>query len=113
VPAARRALSGYDRLLMKNHQELLVEALIRTLTPKYPELVAHPELREDVACIALNHLKPRYFRKAAQLQRHMTQQERDENDAAVRSAVLSAIEFVILNGDELLSGQEDSGALEL
>jgi competence protein ComFB len=98
---------------MKNYQELLVEEQIGKLTPSYPELTSYPELKQDVACIALNHLKPRYFRRAGQLERFMSHEERDENDRAVQAAVLSAIEYVILNSDDLLADQGDSGALEL
>jgi competence protein ComFB len=98
---------------MKNYQELLVEAQIKKFTPNYPELANHPELQKDVACIALNHLKPRYFCRAAQLERFMSDVERDENATAVQAAVLSAIEFVILNSDDLLSGREDAGAVDL
>jgi competence protein ComFB len=98
---------------MKNYQELLVEEQIKRLTPDYPELASHPELQHDVACIALNHLKPRYFRRATQLERFMSKEERDENASAVQAAVLSAIEFVILNSDDLLAGSEETGALDL
>jgi competence protein ComFB len=97
---------------MKNYQELLVAEQLKRLTPDYPDLASSPELQQDAACIALNHLKPRYFRRVDQLERFMSQPEREENVTAVYTAVLSAIEFVILNSDDLLGGQ-DAGAIEL
>ena len=98
---------------MRNYQELLVEEQLEKLAPSYPELAARPELRQDVACIALNHLKPRYFRRVTELERFMSKEERGENSAAVQAAVLSAIEYVILNSDDLLAGREGTGALDL
>jgi competence protein ComFB len=88
---------------MKNYQELLVEEQIRKLAPTYPELVSKPELQLDVACIALNHLKPRYFRRAAEMERFMSTEERNNNAVAAHTAVLSAIEYVILNSDDILA----------
>ena len=98
---------------MKNYQELLVEEQLKKLAPHYPELTARAELLQDVACIALNHLKPRYIRRVTEFERFMSQEERSENSAAVQAAVLSAIEYVILNSDELLAGREGTGALDL
>jgi competence protein ComFB len=98
---------------MRNYQELLVEEQLEKLAPNYPELTARPELRQDVACIALNHLKPRYFRRVTELERFMSKEERGENSVAVQAAVLSAIEYVILNSDDLLAGREGTGALDL
>jgi hypothetical protein len=48
-----------------------------------------------------------------ELERFMSKEERGENSAAVQAAVLSAIEYVILNSDDLLAGREGTGALDL
>ena len=98
---------------MKNYQELLVERQLQKIAPSYPEFTSRPELLEDVACIALNHLKPRYIRRVAEMERFMSAEERGENAAAVEAALLSAIEFVILNSDDLLADPEATGALDL
>jgi hypothetical protein len=97
---------------MRNYQELVVEEHIRRLAPRYPALVKSPELQKDVACIALNGLKPRYTRLVTDLERFMTQEERDANNASAHAAVLSAIEFVILNSEET-AGSDDEERLDL
>jgi hypothetical protein len=98
---------------MRNYQELVVEELIRKLAPLYPELANDSERQKDVACIALNHLKPRYSRRLTELERFMTQQERDSNNAAGHAAVLSAIQFVILNDGDEGARKDDDSRLDL
>jgi hypothetical protein len=97
---------------MKNYQELVVEEQINRLLPHYPALANSAELQMDVACIALNELKPRYSRRPGELERFMSQAERDSNNDAAQAAVLSAIQFVILNRPDLAAG-DGAGRLDL
>jgi hypothetical protein len=105
-------MAWYLRGLMKNYQELVVDEHIKKLLPHYPALANSPELQMDVACIALNDLKPRYSRRPSELERFMSQAERDSNNAAAHAAVLSAIQFVILNRPDLAAG-DGPGRLDL
>jgi hypothetical protein len=89
---------------MKNYQEQVVEEHIKRLLPHYPALATSAELQMDVACIALNELKPRYSRRPGELERFMSQAERDTNNDAAHAAVLSAIQFVILNRPDVSTG---------
>jgi len=52
---------------------------------------------EDVACVALNKLPPRYVRHHVDLAYYLTDAEKLEMDSAVRIAVSDAIEYVNKN----------------
>jgi hypothetical protein len=80
-----------------NHRETMVFELIEELALGSDSLRSNPQLRADIACIALNALKPRYICRAVNMDKFMTLQEREANEAEVRSAVQSAFEFVVLN----------------
>ena len=93
--------SWFERV--ENHRELTVRELIDELALRTAALQANPELLADIACIALNTLKPRYIHRPNALSKHMTQQERESSKLEAQSAVQSAFEFVLLS-----SGAEGS-----
>jgi hypothetical protein len=86
-----------------NHREPMVRELIEELAARTAALQANPELLADIACIALNTLKPRYIHRPNALSKYMTPQERESSRLEAQSAVQSAFEFVLLN-----SGTEGS-----
>jgi hypothetical protein len=53
----------------------------------------------DVACIALNHLPPRYVRFDVDMSFYLTTQEREEINLRTREAVGAAIETVKSDND--------------
>jgi hypothetical protein len=79
---------------IRNHQETLVIDLVRSSAPRYPRIAADPDLLADVACIALNSLKPRYFRHEVDLHFYMGGEERAQNAIAVKAAVEAALQYV-------------------
>ena len=80
--------------LIRNHQETLVKDLVRASATRYPEVALNPSLLADVACIALNSLRPRYFRHEVDLHFFMSDEERSHNAVAVKAAVQAAFEYV-------------------
>jgi hypothetical protein len=89
---------------IRNYQELAVCELIKAGAARFPALASRPSLLSDVACVALNALKPRYIKHNVDLHFFETPAERAQNDAAARAAVESAFEFV--------SRRTDRAALE-
>jgi hypothetical protein len=77
-----------------NHQEGVVYELITAIAPRYPALSGNEELLEDVACVALNSLPPRYIRHEVDLHFFMTEGERALTRAAARKAVEAAFERI-------------------
>ena len=47
---------------VRNYQELAVWDQIKVVAARYPLLSGNPDLVSDVACVALNSLKPRYIK---------------------------------------------------
>jgi hypothetical protein len=88
---------------VENHRESIVRELIEELAARTAAIQANPELLADIACIALNMLKPRYIHRPNALSKYMTQQERESSRLEAQSAVQSAFEFVLLS-----SGTEGS-----
>jgi hypothetical protein len=88
---------------VENHRESIVRELIEDLAVQMAAIQANPELMADIACIALNTLKPRYIHRPNVLSKYMTQQERESSRVEAQSAVQSAVEFVLLS-----LGTEDS-----
>ncbi len=77
-----------------NFQELLVYERVQTFAASYESIKNEQEL-EDIACIALNSLMPRYVRHLANLQRHMTDDQRHTYETAADAAVRAAFEYVL------------------
>jgi late competence development protein ComFB len=82
---------------VENQRESLVFELVAGLAGSSAPLQANPGLLADIACIALNTLKPRYICRPQLLSKHMTDQERETSQIEAHSAVQSAFEFVILH----------------
>jgi hypothetical protein len=88
---------------VNNHREPMVRELIEELASRTAALQENPGLLADIACIALNALKPRYSHRPNVLSKYMTPQERESSKLEAQSAVQSAFEFVLLS-----SGAEGS-----
>jgi hypothetical protein len=80
---------------IRNYQELLVRESVMRLAEKFPSISGDAGQLEDVACIALNSLRPRYVRDLGVLQHHMSDEQRDTFEREANSAVLAAFEFVV------------------
>ena len=52
------------------------------------------EQLSDIACVALNHLPPRYVRHTVDMSFYTSPQEKQEMDKKVDLAILNATEFV-------------------
>jgi len=77
-----------------NHQERVVFELVLATASRYPAVAADDELLADVACIALNSLRPRYVRHDIDMHFFTSSEERARNEAAVRAAVDGAFERI-------------------
>lgn len=78
---------------VKNYYETLVAFEIREQL-KGSENATDADYAEDVACVALNKLPPRYVRHHVDLVYYLTDEEKMKMDNAVRLAVSEAISFV-------------------
>lgn len=78
----------------RNHQETLVFARVTALAPKYPQLARNEDMLVDVACLALNMLKPRYIRHSIDLIFHISDADRAREASAVDSAVAEAFKIL-------------------
>jgi hypothetical protein len=79
---------------LSNFQELLVYERVKAYAGQYP-FTQDDGLLEDIACIALNSLKPRYVRHLANLKRHMTDDQRRTYETEAEAAVRAAFEYVL------------------
>jgi hypothetical protein len=57
------------------------------------------DLVADIACVALNHLPPRYVRHTVDMAFYLSPRERQEMEEKVAEAVRTAIAFVRERGD--------------
>jgi hypothetical protein len=78
---------------LHNFYETLVLKAIKDYSLFADELRDNDFL-EDVACVALNHLPPKYVRYDVDLMFYMTSSEKEQVESAVNNAVKNAIEFV-------------------
>lgn len=74
-----------------NYYEQLVFEALRRLVPPEQQTAG---LLADIACVALNHLPPRYIRHDVDMIFYLGPQERAEMSAKVDNAVQEAIAFV-------------------
>lgn len=72
------------------YEHLVVEALEKE--PKAAGLTG--DVLEDIVCVALNHLPPRYYRHSVDLIFYMSDVEEAEMRSRVTQAVGDAVEFV-------------------
>jgi hypothetical protein len=84
---------------VKNQPESIVFELVAGLAESNAAIQANPALLADIACIALNSLKPRYICRPEMLRKHITDQEREVSRIEAQRAVQSAFEFVVLQLD--------------
>ena len=81
---------------VENQPESIVFELVASLAENNAAIQANPALLADIACIALNSLKPRYICRPEMLSKYMTDQEREASRIEAQRAVQSAFEFVVL-----------------
>lgn len=74
-----------------NYYESLV---FETLRSKLAERFGNNDYTADVACVALNHLPPRYIRHDVDMAFYLSPNERQEILDKVETAVNDAIQFV-------------------
>ncbi len=74
-----------------NYYEALV---FEALKHKRPERYGSNDYTADIACVALNHLPPRYIRHDVDMAFYLSPNERQEIINKVDEAVAKAIEFV-------------------
>ncbi|CAK0750547.1 competence protein ComFB [Gammaproteobacteria bacterium] len=75
-----------------NYYEQVVLERIQIVMRERDE-VADQELMEDIACIALNHLPPRYIRHNVDMASNITDREWEEMHALIVRIVNDAIDF--------------------
>lgn len=73
------------------YRPMVMQQLQSALTT---EQLSDAELLADVACVALNHLPPRYVRHDVDMAFYLSSAERAEMEDKVKAAVNQAIEFV-------------------
>jgi competence protein ComFB len=74
------------------YEHLVMQRIMDTLGEQAPG--ADDEYLADVACVALNHLPPRYMRHEVDMAFYVSPQERDEILAKVNDAVGFAVRFI-------------------
>ena len=76
---------------MRNfYEELVIEAIDRRAGGK----TLDDNLKEDLACLALNRLPPKYYRYEVDLQFFMSDESRKEMERRVEEALEKSIEFL-------------------
>ena len=90
------AATGTDTDGIHNYYERMVlEEIRRVLPDRGGDLVA------DIACVALNHLPPRYIRHDVDMAFYLSPREQMEMEEKVRTAVQQAISFVQSRGQRV------------
>jgi hypothetical protein len=79
--------------LIHNHHERPVLAAVAAALPNFPEM-AEGDLVADIACVALNRMRPRYIRHDVDMAFYQTDKERLQIEAEIAAAVIYAYEFV-------------------
>ncbi len=74
------------------YERLVIEEIMDTLVRD--QGVVNQDLLEDVACVALNRLPPRYVRFEVDMAFYMTTEEREQMENAIHEAVAFAWQFV-------------------
>lgn len=76
---------------IRNYYERLVFQEVQKQVKGKPKKAGYTE---DVACIALNHLPPRYYRHDVDLFFYLSPTERKEIENKVQKAVEAAIKYI-------------------
>ena len=77
---------------IQNWYEVRVFECLRDFQPDVPGFTEGDWA--DVACLALNHLPPRYVRHTVDMTFYTSPQERAEMDEKVKNALLNAVAYV-------------------
>ncbi len=72
------------------YERLVIDALERDESVRERS----PDEQADIACVALNHLPPRYYRHEVDMVFYLSPEEQGEMLAKVRQALKDAIHFV-------------------
>jgi hypothetical protein len=75
------------------YERLVLEGVLRTARERRGTV--EPKLVADIACVALNHLPPRYIRHDVDLSFYLTEKEREHNARIVKDAVDNAFAYVL------------------
>jgi len=73
------------------YEELVIDEIKRTLGPPRKN---NQDYFADIACVALNHLPPRYVCHAVDMLFYLSPVERNEIETKVSNAVKDAIKFI-------------------
>ena len=77
-----------------NYNERAVREAVLGAVGRYPGLHGDKDLLDDVACVALNRLQPRYIRHEVDFAFYLTEKERGDAERQVADAVEYACGFV-------------------
>lgn len=77
-----------------NINEETVFSAVGAAAARYPKISNQPGVLADIACVALNRIPPRYVRHDIDLSSSMNDEDRTQNEAAVKAAVEFAFDFV-------------------
>ncbi|MGI0115689.1 late competence development ComFB family protein [Zooshikella sp. RANM57] len=88
-----------------NYYETMV---VDYITQEYRNQAEIDEMVVDVACVALNHLPPRYIHHDIDMAYYLSPKERKEMEKKVRDAVEDAIQFVYKRRNK--EGEEQSAS---
>lgn len=81
------------------YEKMVADKLIEQYGLKYSD----PDYLADVACVALNHLPPRYYRHEIDMAFYLSPMEHKEMDEKVVEAIKDAIEYIKDKRDTSLS----------
>ena len=76
------------------YERMVLEEIQRALPERHDE----SDLLADIACVALNHLPPRYIRHDVDMAFYLSPREQIEMEEKVKTAVQQAIRFVEQRG---------------
>lgn len=79
----------YENILFEKISQLSQEQLETD-----PDTAYDSAMWSDIACLALNHLPPRYVRHAVDMRFYLSPQEQHEMDQRVDKALHNAINYV-------------------
>ena len=83
-----------DFFNVRNQHERAVFDAVHAHADHYPAMAGHAGLLDDVACVALNRLPPRYIRHEVDFVFYLSDRERVDNERQLREAVDYAFGFV-------------------
>lgn len=79
----------YEKIVSEKISRIKSEQVARPGTIVYDDA-----MWSDVACLALNHLPPRYVRHSVDMQFYLSPQENAEMDQRVEQAIANAMNYV-------------------